>query len=133
MYSVTALFLHRNPGHNVKTTPIKTIVKVKVNGQLLVMWSAVCSRSPHSHAALFARPHFFMDAPYRPTSVLVCLVVHCFLLRYSPLTPSSGACCLCVFLCQNSTSDYPLTNITLLWLLGDTFETNHGDSLTGFA
>ena len=30
MYSVTALFLHRNPGHNVKTTLIKTIVKVKV-------------------------------------------------------------------------------------------------------
>ena len=27
---VTALFLHRNPGHNVKTTLIKTIVKVKV-------------------------------------------------------------------------------------------------------
>ena len=32
MYSVTALFLHRNPGHNVKTTLIKTIVKVKVKG-----------------------------------------------------------------------------------------------------
>ena len=30
MYSVTALFLHRNPGHNVKTTLIKTIVKVKI-------------------------------------------------------------------------------------------------------
>ena len=30
LYSVTALFLHRNPGHNVKTTLIKTIVKVKV-------------------------------------------------------------------------------------------------------
>ena len=33
LYSVTALFLRRNPGHNVKTTLIKTIVKVKVKVQ----------------------------------------------------------------------------------------------------
>ena len=30
--SVERLVLHRNPGHNVKTTLIKTIVKVKVKG-----------------------------------------------------------------------------------------------------
>ena len=29
-------------------------------GQLLMMWSAVCSGSPHSHAALSASPHFFI-------------------------------------------------------------------------
>ena len=40
-----------------------------VGMQLLMMWSAVCSGSPHSHAALSARPHFFMDALYRPTPV----------------------------------------------------------------
>ena len=39
------------------------------SGQLLVMWSAVCSGLPHSHAALSASPHFFMDALYRPTPV----------------------------------------------------------------
>ena len=33
-------------------------------GQLLMMWSAVCSGSPQSHAALSASPHFFMDALY---------------------------------------------------------------------
>ena len=38
-------------------------------GQLLIMWSAVCSGSPHSHAALSASPHFFVDALYRPTPV----------------------------------------------------------------
>ena len=31
--------------------------------QLLMMWSAVCSGSPHSHAALSASPHFFIDDP----------------------------------------------------------------------
>ena len=35
------------------------------SGQLLVMWSAVCSGSPHSHVAMSTRPHFFMDALYR--------------------------------------------------------------------
>ena len=34
-----------------------------------MMWSAVCSGSPHSHAALSASPHFFMEALYRPTPV----------------------------------------------------------------
>ena len=37
MYSVTALFLHRNPGHNVKTTLIKTIVKVKVKVSVIIL------------------------------------------------------------------------------------------------
>ena len=61
-------------------------------GQLLMMWSAVCSGSPHSHAALSASPHFFMDALYRPTSVRSRFsVVHCFRLRCSPLTPSPGS------------------------------------------
>ena len=41
MYSVTALFLHRNPGHNVKTTLIKTIVKVKANEEECVHASSV--------------------------------------------------------------------------------------------
>ena len=31
-------------------------------GQLLMMWSAVCSGSPYSHATQSASPHFFMDA-----------------------------------------------------------------------
>ena len=34
-----------------------------------MMWSAVCSGSPHSHAELSASPHFFMAARYRPTPV----------------------------------------------------------------
>ena len=36
-------------------------------GQLLMMWSAICSGSPHSHGALSASPHYFMDTLYRPT------------------------------------------------------------------
>ena len=61
-------------------------------GQPLMMWSAVCSGSPHSHAALSASPHFFMDALYRPTPVRSRFrVVHCFRLRSSPLTPSPGS------------------------------------------
>ena len=55
------------------------------SGQLLMMWSAVCSGSPHSHAALSASPHFFMDALYRPTPVRSRFrVVHCFRLRFVP-------------------------------------------------
>ena len=55
-------------------------------GQLLMMWSAVCSGSPHSHAALFASPHFFMDALYRPTPVRsLFIVVQCFRQRPSPI------------------------------------------------
>ena len=62
------------------------------SGQLLMMWSAVCSGSPHSHAALSASPHFFMDALYRPTPVRSLFkVVLCFRLRCSPLTPSPGS------------------------------------------
>ena len=61
----------------------------RCSGQLLVMWSAVCSGSPHSHAALSASPHFFMEALYRPTPVRSLFrVVQCFRLSYSPLTPS---------------------------------------------
>ena len=40
----------------------------RCSGQLLMMWSAVCSASPHSHASL-PSPHFVMDALYRPTPV----------------------------------------------------------------
>ena len=62
------------------------------SGQLLMMWSAVCSGTPHSHAALFASPHFFMDALYRPTPVRSLFrVVQCFRLSSSPLTPSPGS------------------------------------------
>ena len=61
-------------------------------GQLLMMWSSVCSGSPHSHAALSDSPHFFMDALYRPTPVRILFrVVQCFRLRSSPFTPSPGA------------------------------------------
>ena len=62
------------------------------SGQLWMMWSAVCSGSTHSRAALSASPHFFMDALYRPTSVRSLFrVVQCFRLRSSPLTPSRGS------------------------------------------
>ena len=62
------------------------------SGQLLMMWSAVCSGSPHSHAALSASPHFFMDALYRPTPVRSLFkVVRYFRLRSSLLTPSPGS------------------------------------------
>ena len=62
------------------------------SGQLLMMWSAVCTGSIHSHAALSASPHFFMDSLYRPTPVRSLLrVVQCFRLRSSALTPSPGS------------------------------------------
>ena len=49
------------------------------SGQLFMMWSAVCSGSPYSHAALSSSPHFFMDALYRPTPVRSLFrVVQCF-------------------------------------------------------
>ena len=61
------------------------------SGQLLMMWSAVCSSSPHSHAALSASPHFFMDVLYRPTPVRnLFRVVQCFRHISSPLTHSAG-------------------------------------------
>ena len=64
----------------------------RCSGQLLMMWSAVCSGSPHSHAALSASPHFFMEALYRPTPVCSQFrVVQCFRLSSSPLTPSCGS------------------------------------------
>ena len=63
----------------------------RCSGQLLMMWPAVCSGSPHSHAALSASPDF-MDALYRPTPVRSLFrVVQCFRLRSSPLTPSPGS------------------------------------------
>ena len=56
------------------------------------MWSAVCSVSPHSHAALSTRPQFSMDALYRPTPVLnLFRVVQCFRLKCSALTHSPGS------------------------------------------
>ena len=62
------------------------------SGQLFSIWSSVCSVSPHSHAALSASPHFFMDALYRPTPVRSLFRVgQCFRLIYSPLTPSPGS------------------------------------------
>ena len=62
----------------------------RCSGQLLMMWSAVCSCSPH--AELSARPHFFVDDLYRPTPVRSLFrVVPCFRLRSSPLTPSPGS------------------------------------------
>ena len=60
----------------------------RCSGQLLMMWSAVCTGSPHSHAALSASPNFFMDALYRRTPVRSLFrVVQCFWLRSSRLTP----------------------------------------------
>ena len=63
----------------------------RCRGQLLMMWSAVCSGSPHSHAALSTSPHFFMDALYRSIPFR-CLfrVVQSFRFRSSPLMPSPG-------------------------------------------
>ena len=62
------------------------------SGQLLMMWSVVCSGSPRSHTALSASPHFFMDALYRPTPVRSLFrVIQCFRLRSSPLTPYPGS------------------------------------------
>ena len=64
----------------------------RCSGQLLMMWSAVCSGSPHSHATLSANPHFFIDARYRPTPVRSLFRVdQGFRLRSSPLTPSLGS------------------------------------------
>ena len=64
----------------------------RCSGQLLMIWSAVCSGSPHSHVALSASPHFFMEALYRPTPVRSLFrVVQCFRLSSSPLTPSPGS------------------------------------------
>ena len=64
----------------------------RCSGQLLMMWSAVCSGSPHSHVARSASPHFFVEALYRPTSVRSLFrVVQCFRLSSSPLTPSPGS------------------------------------------
>ena len=60
--------------------------------QLSMMWSAVCSGTPHSHAALSARPNFFIDALNRPTPFRSLFrVVQRFRLRSSPLTPSPGS------------------------------------------
>ena len=62
------------------------------SGQLMVMWPAICSGSPHSHAALSTSPHFFMDALYRKIPVRSLFrVVRYFRLGSSPLTPSPGS------------------------------------------
>ena len=64
----------------------------RCSGQLLMMWSAVCYGSPHSHVALSASPHFFMEALYHPTPVRSLFrVVQCFRLSSSPLTPSPAS------------------------------------------
>ena len=61
-------------------------------GQVVMMCSAVCSGSPHSHPALSARPHLFMDALNRPTPVRRRFSsVHCRRGRSSPWTPSPGS------------------------------------------
>ena len=80
----------------------------RCSGQLLMMWSAVCSGSPHSHAALSASPHFFMDALYQPTSVCSLFrVVQCFRLRSSPLTPTPGDVFGWVRMCPTPASMLP--------------------------
>ena len=40
----------------------------RCSGQLLMMWSAVCSGSPHSHAELSASPHHGCFVPTDPSS-----------------------------------------------------------------
>ena len=60
----------------------------RCSGQLLMMWSAVCSGSPHSHAALSASPHFFMEALYRPTPVRS----HCVLSLCDFVSCRDGGC-----------------------------------------
>ena len=60
-------------------------------GQEVIMSSAVCSGSPHSHTALSVRPHFFMDALKQPTPVRRRFRrVHCRRGRSSPSAPSQG-------------------------------------------
>ena len=73
--------------------PISKWRAARCSGQLLLMmWSAVYSGSPHSHAALSASPHFFMEGLYRPTpGRSLFRVVQCFRRRSSPLTPSPGS------------------------------------------
>lgn len=61
-------------------------------GQAVIMWSAVCSGSPHSHAAPSARPHFLMDALKQPTPVRRRFSrVHCRRGSSSPLMPPPGS------------------------------------------
>ena len=38
-------------------------------GQSSMMWSTVCSSTPHSQAEVDLRPHFFINAPNLPTPV----------------------------------------------------------------
>ena len=45
----------------------------RCSGQLLMMWSAVCSGSPHSHAEQSASRHFFMDGCTDRPQFAVCL------------------------------------------------------------
>ena len=68
-------------------------------GHLLMMSSAVCSGSPHSHAPLSVSPHFFMDDLYpadlyRPTHPVRSLfrVVQRFFSNSKPLQSSIELC-----------------------------------------
>ena len=61
-------------------------------GQAVMMWLAVCSGSPHSHAGLSVRPHFFIGALKQPTPVRRRFRrVHCRRGRSSPSAPSPGS------------------------------------------
>ena len=61
-------------------------------GQPVIMCSAVCSGSPHSHAALSDRPHFFKDDLKRLTPVRRRFSeVHRWRGMSSPATPPPGS------------------------------------------
>ena len=61
-------------------------------GQPVIMGSAVCSGSPHSHAALSDRPHFFRDDLERPTPVRRRFSeVHRWRGRSPPFAPPPGS------------------------------------------
>ena len=61
-------------------------------GQPVIMCSAVCSVSPHWHAALSDRPHFFIEDLKRPTPQRRRFsAVHWWRGRSSPFTPPAGS------------------------------------------
>ena len=65
-------------------------------GQSSMMWSTVCSSTPHSQAEVDLRPHFFINAPNLPTPVRRRLnVVHCLRGRSWPGTWSGVLMYLC--------------------------------------
>ena len=90
-HRLVSLLLTRSVGAMLwSKTQLRMVVDV--GGQLLMMCSAVCSGSPHSHAALSASPQFSMEALYRLTPVRSLFrVVQCFRLSSSPFTPSPGS------------------------------------------